>query len=109
MAGGQQLDVLQQRAVGKNILKGEIFKQGRFIQLAFKLWVSKNCFLFGSEHQPVTLDGHVKRLDTIAVSGQQQSAFLAIPKSKGKHAVKTQERIIAPVCKRGQNDLGVRF
>ena len=57
MAGRQQLHVLEQRAVGEDVLKGEVFEQRGLVELASEVRVREDRLLLGAEGERVAAAG----------------------------------------------------
>ena len=81
MAGGQQPDVLDQRAVGEEVLEGEIFQQRRPVDVRWLMRDARRiAFCSGAEREHRSVPAVVKRLDAVAVARQQQ------PRSRRSHS-----------------------
>ena len=109
VAGRQHLHAFQQRAVGEEVLEGEVLHQARLVEPALEAGNRQHGLLLGAECKLLALLAVVQRLDAIAVARQQQASLAPVPQGQRKHAVEALQRGHAPGRQRIEHHLGVRL
>ena len=106
-AGGQHGDAGEERALGEEVLEGEVFRHAGEVDLGGEAGMLKQRLDLRREDEGVAGTRIVERLHPVAVPRQQELAFPPVPEREGEHAVEAGKGVLSPLRQGLQHDLRV--
>src|SRR6266550_8888933 len=103
----KKADPFEERPVGKDVLKREVFVQRLDIDTHRHIRMTENRFDLRPEEQRRAADAIVQRLDAVPVARDEKSVGAIVPDGEREHAVEAVNAFCSPRVICGEHDFGI--